>query len=94
MASVIINQATLTSPGHRDNPERWASARITASHVNIMLRTMMRDDSEEVFTSAKYLMTNFHASCGVHLDDTHLASNFADLIAINNEVYKMAVAKS
>jgi len=92
-----MSPATRTAPGFPDNPERWTAARITASHINTFLQMWARHPNElltgEEFDSAKHLITHFQASCGVFVDAIHTAVTRQELIDINNEFYKMAVAK-
>lgn len=95
---ISTTPANRTAPGHLDNRERWVAARITASHLDVTLKHLRKlpdtDEENQVFVAAKHLVTHFQASCGVFIDSVHTATTLDELIDINNEFYRMAVAKS
>lgn len=97
LVHVSTSFANSTSPGHKDNPERWMAARITASHMNIMLQLIKKTSfdklSGEEFDSAKHLMKTIQGAAGVFIDALHTADSIDKLIDINNEFYKMACTK-
>ena len=98
LVSVSTGFANSTSPGYKDNPERWVAARITASHINVMLGLIKRSTGETLtgdeFESAKCLMVTLQAAAGVFVDALHTATTVDQLIDINQEFYNMACAKS
>lgn len=94
---VSTSFANTVTPGHKDNPERWMAARITASHLNTFLQLIKNTPvdrlSGEEFDSAKHLMMTFQAAVGTFMDVLHTATSLDQLIEINNEFYKMACTK-
>lgn len=97
LVHVSTSFANTSSPGHKDNPERWMAARITASHMNTMLQLIKKSSFEklggEEFDSAKHLMKTIQGAAGVFLDSLHTATSIEQLIEINDEFYKMACTK-
>lgn len=97
LVQVSTSFSNTVAPGHKDNPERWVAARITASHLNTFLQLIKRTPfdrlSGEEFDSAKHLMQTFQAACGTFIDSLHTATSIDQLIQINDEFYKMACAK-
>lgn len=98
MSMISISSANSSPPGFMDNRERWVAARVTASHMNTMLQLIKRSTFDklvgEEFDSAKHLMTTIQAAAGCFIDALHTADSIDKLIAINDEFYKMACAKS
>lgn len=97
MSLVSISSANSSPPGFLDNRERWVAARITASHMNTMLKLIKRSDMSALrgdeFESAKHLMTTCQAAAGCFIDALHTATSIDQLIEINDEFYKMCCAK-
>lgn len=98
LVSVSTSYANSTSPGYKDNPERWVAARITASHINVMLQLIKRSTGETLsgdeFEAARCLMITLQAGTGVFIDALHTATSVSQLIDINQEFYSMACTKS
>ncbi len=98
MSLVSTSYSTRVAPGHLDNRERWSAARITASHLNIILNLIKSSPEAsfkgDEFEAAKHLSMTVQSSAGTFIDALHTASTIDELIVINNEFYKMAAAKS
>lgn len=97
LVHVSTSFANTTSPGHKDIPERWMAARITASHMNVMLQLLKRSSFDKLtgdeFDAAKHLMKTIQGAAGCFIDALHTADSIDQLIDINNEFYKMACTK-
>lgn len=98
LVSVTTSFSNRVSPGHLDNRERWVAARVSSSHLNIILNLIRNAPPASLkgdeFEAAKHLSSTIQTAVGTFIDALHTASTIDQLIDINNEFYKMAAAKS